>query len=186
MHDMALTKPGVYTSFGRGIQWYTFPGGFRETLDAAGFALDNDEPLFTFESQYDEETDETRLTASVTPSLRKELRREMKAAKSPGCPVARHHGTIDEGLTHDNAHLQKQVDDGILILSEAKNGKVGFTQERTPIDSGLEILAAHLDAYDRQFGTPQWTNEERTLEHRQRARTDALRRPGDVPFIRAA
>jgi hypothetical protein len=185
-HDLALTKGGIYANYGKGLQWYTSPGGFGGLMVINDLVKDDQEPLFTFESHYVEKTDTTRLTASVAPSFRKELRKQMKEAESPGCPVARHHVSLDEGLTQGNAHLQRQVDDGMLVRGEAKNGRVSFTQERTPIDRGLELLAGYLNAYDTQFGTPQWTNKERTLEHRQRPRTNVLQHKGDVPFVRAA
>jgi hypothetical protein len=184
IHDLALTRGGIYANYGKGMSWYTSPGGFRSVIDSSEVSIDPSTDLFTFQSQYDAASDTTNLTASVSPPFEKELRRVMKEAESPGCPVARHAGTIPEEVARESSHVQRQVDGGILSLGPAKHGKVHFTQEHTPIDRGLRTFAGLLNTYDQQFGTPLWTGEDRSLEHHQVPRISPLRRAGDAPFVR--
>ena len=190
MHDLALTKSGIYVSFGdKQVDYST--DAMRNRLKVDGkpdpSRVRLTGPLFKAASVYDSTSDTTRLEARATDNFRGELRRLMKSKNSPGCPVARHNGSLPEELVTGNEHVQAQVQVGILKLSEAKNGRVHFSQEVTPIDRGLSVLSELLRGYDEQFGTPQWEADKRTLSHRRGAQIGIFTpRAGNMPYAHQA
>ena len=192
IHDMALTNNGRYAGFGNGASDYR-EDGLKSYLGLSRNSGCDCEPcrftildLFDANSLYEEDTDQTFLTASLTADFRGWLRKGMKESKSPGCPVARRAGALSLGLVDNDPHARRLIDRGDMeiISRDEERGRARFVQEYTPIDRALDSFAALLDQYDQAYGTPYVYSASSRVVHRRLPKTSVLTRRGNVPFER--
>lgn len=169
MHDLALTSNGLYNNFGKSYRQYGVTRSLSKHIDYTGEEL---ETAFAF----DETINQTFMVASLTQGFRRKLRTEMKVADTTGCPVARRAGTLPEALATDNPHAVRLSAMGRICLSDQRvsEGKLRFTQDYTPIDRSLDVLAALLDRYNAAYGNPEYNRTTNTYEHHSRQNSDVL------------
>lgn len=147
MEDLALTSNGKYGTFGR------FPGEYQYEK------VKNLPPFKTASRSFEFKTGEDSLTQSkhlFSARVSDELRYHLRAGKgdSPGCPVARHHGSLPTEVIATNHHAQHLIATGRMKITEVIGNRSRFTQEQTPIGAKLKVLAKHLRDYDARFGAP--------------------------------
>jgi hypothetical protein len=179
MHDMALARNGAYSTFG------TTSLDYSEGEIGRFFSAPDIDNVFAVSSAYEDKTDQTFLTAELSKEARRHLRKGMQERKSPGCPVARHAGTLSLDLIDGDPHAKNLIARGdIVILSrDEEAGKARFVQEYTPINRALDGLALLLDEYDTKFGTPYFQLTNPDIHHDQRPATNILVQQGNTPFV---
>jgi len=184
VHDLAFTKLGMYGFFGRSPRDYTDDRGIEGQLNEQHRLGVKD--VLDIGSKYDEVVDRTYLTAGAKADFRYMLRKLMKEARSLGCPVARHAGSLSLEFLEADLHARRLVDEGNLTITSVHQqvGKARFKQEYTPIDKGLIVLADLLDSYDASFGTPyvRMRKQDTKLVHERRRKTEALIHEGKALF----
>ncbi|HSX00267.1 MAG TPA: hypothetical protein VLH38_04490, partial [Patescibacteria group bacterium] len=92
--------------------------------------------------------DRTYLTAVMNDGFRRQMHDRMKRARSLGCPVAGHAGSIALRLfAENNPHAKRLVEEGIITMGNInrRGERVRFAQEYTSIDKGLIVFADLLD-----------------------------------------
>lgn len=173
MHTLTKARPGQHGVHGNrsgdfvsrrslGMQW--------------GLSKDMQGSEFVFTSYTDAEGF-TSVAAHLNPAVEAILRQRMAERKTLGCPVARHQGTLPAALVHENPHARHLIAEGHLavtgLITSRGTDYVRYTQEYTPIDRGLFVLADSLEAYSAQFGRPALNDH--TVTHVADERTYPLR-----------
>lgn len=177
IHNLALTDNGSYGGYGWDVSNY---GRLGSLATRVGFTKEAFETSYL----YDSATDLTFATGSLTNAFTRFLRNKMQKSDSPGCPVARHAGTLSTVLIKQNQHAQNMIRRGDLELGAmSEDGKkTRFRQEYTPIDRSLDVLAALIDRYEAAFGTPVFDEESRKFVHKRLPKTNALVLPGNQEY----
>ena len=158
MHDMALTRNGVYGGYGKEASHYQ--SGRLETLLEETCDVPRTQRLFSISEQSDDDGF-TYVTAALARPVRRKLRGEMslrsmggQTEDSVGCPVARRAGSVAVELAQGK-RAQSLVDRSYMHIGEpTESGNVRLHQDYTAIDHALDVTATLLDRYDSLYGTP--------------------------------
>lgn len=160
LHDMALTRNGVYAGYGQMSHDYRPTRKLEVYLKQQG--VEANHAIFDISQKYEPEDGYTYLTASLAAPYKKSLRKarridgDTKQMMTRGCPVARHNITLPEDSVRDDPHTRELTNSGALLASDkhVREGSVHLTQQYSAIDRALALLADKIDSYEQMYGTP--------------------------------
>ncbi|RYX78967.1 hypothetical protein EON76_04630 [bacterium] len=183
MHDMALTRNGVYGGYGKEASDYQklhLESRLADSIEVPHSV----QSLFTI-SEQSASDGFTYKIATLNKTFRRCLRDEMsqsdikgRTQDSVGCPVARRAGTVAIELAQGK-RAKSLVDRSYMHTGElTRSGKQRVHQEYTAIDHALDVTANLLDRYDELYGTPNTggsPRHPRGIPHEKRQKADCFR-----------
>jgi hypothetical protein len=173
MHELAMTDNGIYEAFGANPQSYRYHPDISPDKIRKGTEFRLGSGFFDIESRDSMNGRSHDASAKVSGPLRERLLTIMKQGGSSGCPVARHRGVAHAEAASDH-HMIWLTEHEYVQAKERKNGEFHFTQKRTPIDVGIDVLADYLAAYDVRYGSPVSKDRNGTIVHEFRPMTKLL------------
>ena len=183
MHDMALTRNGLYGGYGKEASDYQ--EDYLKIRLADGVDVPRSgQSLFVVDERSDSDGFTYKI-ATLNKTFRRSLREEMsqpdtngRVQDSIGCPVARRAGTVAIELAQGK-RAKSLVDRSYMHTGElTRSGKQRVYQEYTAIDHALDVTASLLDRYDELYGTPNTggsPRHPRGIPHEKRQKVDCFR-----------
>lgn len=160
LHDLALAPNGTY---GQRCQFLSHYYNSQNQVRIQAYPEEDEnennvlelsiqaEPSVPWEFDDQPQMVVARLAKEYRLALRSYLK---KYSRTIGCPVARKYFTLELDQITDDSSLTRLISRGMLkAVSETDRG-IRFSQEQTPIDRSLSLLAKKFERYDDVYGTP--------------------------------